>query len=122
MEIIRYQYSHSTLHHSIPHCHTGPSMENCRPMLKKIHLLQFLNWRGVGLELGLEDTVLRTIEHNHPQDPNRARREILSTWLDQDNSDATYGKLVKTLVAVGEAQCAQQLAEKIGERFVSLQF
>ena len=34
---------------------------------------------------------------------------MLSTWLAQD-IDATYGKLARTLVAVGESDCAQKLA------------
>ena len=34
---------------------------------------------------------------------------MLSKWLDQD-CDATYGKLARVLLAVGEAACANQLA------------
>ena len=91
-----------------------PDVENGIPKLTDIHLLQFSNWRGVGLELDLEDSTLCTIVHNHPRDLNGARIEMLSTWLAQD-IDATYGKLARALVAVGENRCAQQLADKKGE-------
>ena len=66
------------------------------------------------MELGLEDIKLRIIEHDHPQDLNGAKVEMLHTWLAQD-SDATYGKLAKALATVGEELCAQQLADKKGE-------
>ena len=91
-----------------------PEVKNGRPKLKDLHLLQFFNWHGVGLELGLDDIKLRIIEHDHPRDLNGAKVEMLHTWLAQD-SDATYGKLAKALVAVGEELCARQLAVKKGE-------
>ena len=89
-------------------------VENDRPKLKHIHLLQFFSWQSVGLELGMEDIALRTIEHDHPRDLNGARIDMLSTWLAQDIG-ATYGKLARALVAVGETDCAQKLADKIGQ-------
>ena len=93
-----------------------PDLEvnNRRPKLKDIHSLQIFNWHSVGLELGLEDVTLRIIEHNHPRDLNGAKIDMLSTWLDQD-VDATYEKLAKALVAVGEEICAEKLANKIGK-------
>ena len=122
-----YHYIHCSIHHCYHSCafecsidispwlgNGRPEVENARPKLKDLQLLQFFKWQGVGLELGLEDITLRMIEHNHPRDLNGAIVEMLCTWLAQD-SDATFGKLSRALVAVGEECCAQQLADKKGE-------
>ena len=68
---------------------------------------------GVGLQLGLEKYYLDIIARDHPNDHNRQKVEMLSTWLQQD-LNATYGKLALALLAMGEAACANQLAWDIG--------
>ena len=85
-----------------------------KPDLKIIYRLEFLNWRGVGLQLGMKSHCLDVIERNHPKDLNRQKEEMLSTWLRED-TNATYGRLAEALLAVGEAACAEQVAKNIGQ-------
>ena len=43
-------------------------------------------WRTIGQKLGLRDTVLNLIEHEHPKQLRESFRRTLQYWLDQDVS------------------------------------
>ena len=62
----------------------------------------------------MESHCLDEIIRNHPQDVNTQKVVMLKTWLNQD-TNATYGKLARALLAVGEAPCAEQLAKNVGQ-------
>ena len=85
-----------------------------KPVLKKIHSLKIEDWYGVGLELDIESNCLNEIKRNHPQDVKGQKIAMFDKWLIQDTS-ATYGKLARALLAVGEAPCAEKLAKDIGQ-------
>ena len=85
-----------------------------KPELKKIHTLKIDNWYGVGLELDIESHCLDEIKRNNPQDVYGQKVAMFNKWLNQD-INATYGKLAKALLEVGETACAEKLAKDIGQ-------
>ena len=50
------------------------------------------HWRSVGYKLGLEDTVIHMILHDHPTQERERFRVALQKWLEQDAS-ATWNTL-----------------------------
>ena len=85
-----------------------------KPVLKKIHTLTIEDWYGVGLELDIEMNCLNEIKRNHQQDAKGQKVAMFKKWLNQD-MNATYGKLAKALLEVGETACAEKLAKDIGQ-------
>ena len=54
-----------------------------------------LTWRAVGLQLGVEEEILKAIRM-HTQDPREAAADMISHWLGRDPK-ATWNKLIRAL-------------------------
>ena len=66
-----------------------------------------VEWYRVGLQLGIKEYQLKTIEQDYAR-LNDRKREMFSTWLCTcDNTN--YHDLVKALEAVGERKAIEQI-------------
>ena len=84
------------------------------PTLRELSELPVVDcWHRLGIQLGVPKDELDVIEQNHPRDAKRWRLEMFATWLRSDTS-ATYEKLIKALVVVGESSLAKELCRKYG--------
>ena len=68
-------------------------------------------WHNIGIQLGLHESDLKSIESNYPRQNDRLR-EMICKWL--QNKVATWGKMVSALKSrtVGEGYLAEQLESK----------
>ena len=68
-------------------------------------------WHNIGIQLGLHESELKSIESNYPRQNDRLR-EMICKWL--QNKVATWGKMVRALKSrtVGEGYLAEQLESK----------
>ena len=68
-------------------------------------------WHNIGIQLGLHESDLKSIESNYPRQNDRLR-EMICKWL--QNKAATWEKMVTALKSrtVGEAYLAEQLEAK----------
>ena len=80
------------------------------PELKDLDLIKLVNWQGVGLQLGIEDYELQTIELNYQKHGDQ-KREMFRVWL-RTRANPNYHDLIKALEAVEERKVAQQIREK----------
>lgn len=87
-------------------CCTSP-----KPDLKDLDLVEIVEWYSVGLQLGINEYALKTIEHDYSRLSDR-KREMFSVWL-RSGDNLTYSHLIKALTAAGEAKAAQGLQDKI---------
>ena len=82
-------------------------------------------WRSIGIELGLKEVDLKSIESNHPRQPLECLRDVIIKWSSNDGwpSDVgaarRRGALIKALrsPSVEEMQLADQLTEKYSSPF-----
>ena len=80
------------------------------PELKDLDLIKLVNWQGVGLQLGVEDYELQTIEMNYQKHGDQ-KRAMFRVWL-RTCANPNYHDLIKALEAIGERKVAQQTREK----------
>lgn len=68
-------------------------------------------WHNIGIQLGLHESDLKSIESNYPRQNDRLR-EMICKWL--QNKAASWKKMVAALKSrtVGEAYLAEKLEEK----------
>ena len=68
-------------------------------------------WHSIGIQLGLHESDLKSIESDYPRQNDRLR-EMICKWL--QNKAATWEKMVIALKSrtVGEAYLAEQLEAK----------
>ena len=109
-----YNYSHSTTiygHITYFLSVTPP------PELKDLTKLRIVNWRNVGLNLGLNDSLLWRIKADNAQKPDHTQNcvtDMFSWWL-HSCANPTYSQLVEALVFAGEKTAAMELCEIHGE-------
>ncbi len=67
-------------------------------------------WYRLGLELGLTNGTLETIEHDHQRDVETCKRRMVREWLKKPQ--ATWRSLELALLKVGEEEAAADIAEE----------
>ena len=72
------------------------------PTIRELSLLPVDDWFLAGIQLGVEEYELRTIEQNYSKDSKRCKYEMFIVWLKSD-PNASYEKLVKALPLEKEA-------------------
>ena len=87
--IISYTWKTST--HIIVHFYVGDERPKARDYQK--FLMEYcLEWKSIGLNLGINQAVLNVIEAGHPNQHKDCFRLTLDKWLQQDIK-ATWSKL-----------------------------
>ena len=81
-----------------------------QPELKDLDVIELVNWQGVGLELGVKDYELQTIQLDYHHHDDK-KREMFRAWL-RTSVNPNYDDVIKALEAVGERKVAQQLRDK----------
>ena len=71
------------------------------------------NWYLLGLQLGVSGDELDEIERNYPRDNQMCKVKMFGTWLRVDTS-ATYGKLARALLVVGNRSLAEAMCTARG--------
>ena len=66
-------------------------------------------WFRLGLELGLPESTLKTIEYNHPRDVETCKRKMVQEWLKQPCP--SWCSLVEALNEVGLKRAANNISE-----------
>ena len=85
------------------------------PTLKELVLLKVsTQWFDIGLQLGLEESELMTIEYNNPRDLKACVRNMFSHWL-RSTKDPSYQVVLEALIAAGDENAAQELCHKFGK-------
>lgn len=82
--------------------------------MKELVRVKEERWYDLGLELNIEDYVLRIIEKNRTQDQRGCMRDMFRTWLEK-YPQASYRQLVQALVDLGNVREADRLCKKYGE-------
>ena len=59
-----------------------------------------VEWYRLGVQLELAESILKSIEHNHPKDAQRCKTEVLSWWL-RNTREISWEKLAVALEAMG---------------------
>ena len=83
------------------------------PILRDLSLLCVPNWYLLGLQLGVSGDELDTIERNYPRDNDLCKVKMFGAWLRVDTS-ASYRKLARALVAVGNRNIAEAMCTARG--------
>lgn len=81
--------------------------------LKDIHLLEVREWYDLGLQLGVSEYDLDTIEKNNPRDNGGCKRNMFSKWLQVD-TNANVRKLEQACRKIGETKIADELCSQHG--------
>ena len=76
------------------------------PTLRDLSLISVPNWYLLGLQLGVSGDKLDMIEKNYSRNNHMCKVKMFGTWLRLDTS-ATYGKLTRALIAVGNRTIAE---------------
>ena len=71
------------------------------------------NWYLLGLQLGVSGDELDVIERNYSRDNHMCKVKMFGTWLRADSS-ATYTKLARAFVAVGNGTIAEAVCTARG--------
>ena len=66
------------------------------------------DWHLLGLQLEVRADELDVIERNYPRDNHVCKAKMFGAWLRVD-TNATYEKLVRALVAVGKRNIAEAM-------------
>ena len=89
-----------------------------KPKLKDLVCLEVApEWYPLGLQLGLTEDALNTIEKDNGHDSSTCKRKIFSKWL-SSSKDASYTGLVDALVAIDK----KDVAENVSQKFCKLRF
>ena len=83
------------------------------PTLRDLCLLPVPNWYLLGLQLGVSGDELDVIERNYPRDNHMCKVKMFASWLKVD-SNASYRKLARALVAVGKRNVAEAMCIERG--------
>ena len=88
------------------------SIQTCslKPELKDLDLIEVVEWYSVGLQLGVKEYELKSIEQDYPRLKDR-KREMFSAWL-RTCDNTNYPNLIEALEAVGESKAVQQIRDK----------
>ena len=85
------------------------------PTLKELVLLKVsTQWFDIGLQFGLEESELMTIEYNNPRDLKACVRNMFSHWL-RSTEDPSYQVVLEALIAAGDENASQELCHKFGK-------
>ena len=69
-------------------------------------------WFRVGLELGLSEATLSTIEHDHHRSVETCKRKMVQKWLHSPRLNPSWCSLVKALQAVGLNAAAAKISKQ----------
>ena len=86
-----------------------PEVLTVREVLKSINTVVG-EWFRLGLELGLPERTLKTIEYNHPKDVETCKRKMVQEWLEQPCP--SWYSLVEALNEVGLKCAASKVSEE----------
>lgn len=86
------------------------------PVLKDLDTLKVLDWYGVGLQLGIEETELDIIRKNS-SDAREQKREMFRAWLRQ-TEQPSYLQLARALFIAEETNLGRYVCKKYGECLV----
>ena len=73
-----------------------------------------MQWYDLGLQLGVDDEELKTIQQNYLRDSKACKRKMFKAWL-KITPSPSYQQLVEALVALGETSEADRLCKKYGK-------
>ena len=82
------------------------------PTLRDLCLLPVPKWYILGLQLGVSTDELDVIEGNYLRDNHMCKVKMFVAWLRVDTS-ATYGKLARALVALGNRNICKRYGHHI---------
>ena len=89
------------------------------PTLRDLSLLSVPNWYLLGLQLGVSGDELEMIERNYPRQNDLCKVKMFGAWLRVDTS-ASYRKLARALVTLGERKIAESMCTARGMGFTYL--
>ena len=99
-----------TLHDPLP---LPVTLQGQVPTLQDLCLLPVPNWYLLGLQLGVSADELDVIERNYPRDNHMCKAKMFGAWLRVD-TNATYEKLARALIAVGKRNIAEAMCTARG--------
>ena len=76
-------------------------------------LVDVIQWYILGIKLNLPQSILATIEANHPRDIDRCRLEMLTKWL-QMTPTASWSDIVQALYEMNLHSLAQKVQQVHG--------
>jgi hypothetical protein len=82
-------------------------------LVELTNLIKTKNPSGLGLQLGLEQSEVETIQVNHPTDHARQLYGVFSEYLRQTEV-SSWIQVVEALRAIGERKCAKAVMDKFG--------
>ena len=90
-----------------------PVAEEERPKISELATvpIQPAQWYTLGLQLGLEEDVLSSIEQEQLDKPMKCKRAMFRKWL-ESNPTASWNDLIKALVQIGEEEAAEKVKEE----------
>ena len=89
------------------------------PILRDLCLLPVPKWYLLGLQLGISADELDVIERNYPRDNHMCKVKMFASWLKVD-TNASYRKLARALVAVGKRNVAEAMCIERGMEVTTL--
>lgn len=81
--------------------------------------MDVIQWYVLGIKLNLPQSVLATIEVNHPRDVERCRLEMLTKWL-QRTPTASWRDIVQALYEMNLNSVAQRVQQVHGVPFTGI--
>ena len=109
--------------HCLPQQNVAPTLHDPLPLpvtlqcqvstLQDLCLLPVPNWYLLGLQLGVSADELDVIERNYPRDNHMCKAKMFGAWLRVD-TNATYEKLARALIAVGKRNIAEAMCTARG--------
>ena len=86
-----------------------PEVLTTRQILQSINTVVG-EWFRLGLELGVPESTLETIEYNNPKDVETCKRKMVQQWLKQPCP--SWCSLVEALSELGLKRTANTISEK----------
>ena len=74
-----------------------------------------IQWRGIGLKLGLEKCILDNIEADHPLQ-RECLEKTLDAWLKQDQDKATWGVLELAITNANRVKLALEPLQSLDSK------
>ena len=90
--------------------HSSPPTASATLTLRELsnELSSVQDWHSLGIQLGLNDHELRTIEKDHPGESRRWKHEMLEKWL-QNSKLPTWKAVIDALHLMGELAVASKI-------------
>ena len=67
------------------------------------------DWEDIGIELEIDDGILKQIKSDNPADSKSCLRELFRKWLSQGDPSPSWASIIEAVEGIGDEDLARKL-------------